>query len=168
MTAGLLSRARGDGAVEFTFRIEGGPNVRLSRSVLSGNARLNVDGKDVPRSAAPGRPFLVPRGDGTTVALYVRGRGYDYVPAVEVDGKAIRIARDLARWEYVLCALPLLLIFAGGLVGFGAMALNQWVMRTSWPYAARVGATLGVLVVGLVLVALAVLAIEASFAGTAA
>lgn len=116
--------------------------------MISGSSRLSVDGADVPRSNGPGRPFLVPRANGARTSIEVRARGYDYVPAVLVDGAEIQIAPRLSVWEYVLAAAPLLLVFAGGLVGFivgsGAMAVNQWLLRRPWPLVSRLGVLIGV------------------------
>ena len=125
---------------------------------------MTLDGAEVPRSNEAGRPFLIPLKGGGTANLVVRGRGYDYVPDVLVDGKEVEIARKLAPWEYVIAGLPLLLILVGGfvgaVVGFGAMALNQWLLRGSWPYPARVAGALGATVGAYVLVMLIVLALE--------
>jgi len=125
---------------------------------------VTLDAAEVPRSNEAGRPFLIPLAGGGTANLVVRGRGYDYVPDVLIDGKEIEIARKLTGWEYVIAGLPLLLILVGGfvgaVVGFAAMALNQWLLRSAWPYPARVAGALGTTVGAYVVVVLIVLALE--------
>ena len=141
----------------FNFRVgPDGPVATLSRSVVTGDSRLTVDGKDVSRSTSGDRHFVVPLQNGRSASVAVRARGYDYAPQVFVDGTEIPIARPLAAWEYVLAALPILLLFVGGLigviVGFGAMAANQWLLRSLPSRAYGVGAALAMLVISYVVV----------------
>jgi len=151
------------GTVAFDFHIgPDGPLATLSRSVVTGDSRLTIEGNDVPRAATPDRPFLVPLHDGKSAIVTVKARGYDYMPQVFVDGTEIRIGRPLALWEYVLAGLPILLLFVGGfigvIVGFGAMALNQWLLRSLPSRAYGVGAALAVLVLSYIVVQLLVAA----------
>ncbi len=157
--------------MDFTFRIGGseGPEVTVSRSVLTGATHVRVSGQEVPRDGRGG-PFRVPLADGRTAALDVRGRGYDYVPRVTVEGRQIALARDLAAWEYAVSAVPLLLLFVGGAVGglAGASAayFNLWVMRSRFPAPARVGIALAVAVVALGIYLLLAIAIRSAGAAS--
>ncbi len=151
--------------VEFTFTLPDGRPAKLVRSVISGSSRISVDGVDVARTNAPDRPFVVQLSDRKTATVIVQGRGFDYVPRVLVDGNEIQIAPKLSLLEYLVAALPVLLIVLGGLIGgvigFGAMALNQWILRRPWPMLGRLGAVLGVSAASFVLMVAVVLLVQA-------
>jgi hypothetical protein len=78
----------------------------------------------------------------------VKGNGFDYLPKVEVDGKAIALGRPLSNVEYVIGGLPLVLIVTGGALGGASgavgMMYNYRVLRSSASMPAKVAGLLGV------------------------
>jgi len=70
------------------------------------------------------------------------------VPALEIDGRRIEVVRSFRWYELTWIALPVVLVFVGGvlgaIVGFVAAAINAQIMRTGQPLAARYLLTAGV------------------------
>ncbi len=111
-----------------------------------------VEGREVERAFDRGRSYWPIETSAGEKRLFLRGslRGLEGA----VDGERIGIERRLGLWEVLLALLPFALVglgFAGGLVGIASAGLNLQVVRRPWPAAARVGALLGVSLLGLVL-----------------
>lgn len=150
--------------MEWQFALPGTPAVscRLEKSFWLGRIRLHCNGQEVSRSTEKGKPFLVRRSDNTVARVLVKGNGFDYLPKVEVDGKAIALGRPLSGVEYVIGGLPLVLIVTGGALGGASGAVgtmyNYRVLRSSASMPAKVaglvGVTAGSFLVYVVLVAL--------------
>jgi hypothetical protein len=79
------------------------------------------------------------------IVARLRSNGIDPVPRLEVDGKAIELARPLKWYEYLWIGLPVLLIFAGGalgaLIGLTATYCNAHVLRSERGVASRYALT---------------------------
>jgi hypothetical protein len=75
---------------------------------------------------------------------------FDIVPTVELNGSPVKVVKPLAWYEYVVIALPLVLIGIGGAIGgmIGALAatVTRSIMRSNlnpiMRYAASVGVTI--------------------------
>jgi len=97
--------------------------------------------------------FVLQKNDGTTVQArpVQRALGFDPVPDVEIDGHRITLVPPLRWWQWLLCSLPLILVFAGGAAGalIGAVAtyVNVATLRSGMSAPQRY---LGVLITSLV------------------
>ena len=162
--------------IAFRLPIDGSPDLTLVQSPWTGRSRLFVEGAEIPAERrGRARYFVVPLGDGAKVEMQLKNSGIDVLPrAAIVQGDPpvatpVPLARALAWWEYVLCALPLLLIPVGGALGgvIGAMAayVNLRLMRTDLSPPLRVLAALGVLVGASVVFVIVAVAISLAFGG---
>jgi hypothetical protein len=111
--------------MEWHFALPGSParSCRLEKSFWLGSLRLWHQGREVPRSKEKGKPFLVPRPDGTQARVQIKS-GFDYLPKIEVDGQALSVGRPLTTLEYVLGGLPMVLMFVGGAIGGASGAVG--------------------------------------------
>jgi hypothetical protein len=114
-------------------------------------AAIVADGKPAPRK---GRAFTLADNQGAPVTFQLRGNLLDPIPAVEVGGQTIRLARPFAWYEYVLVLLPMALVVVGGLLGglCGGVAVlvNARVLRGAQPAFVRYGLSLLVIVAAIV------------------
>jgi hypothetical protein len=107
--------------------------IQIRTSNLIGMPKLLVDGTPVPRSGV--RPqWMLRRSDGRDVQFALRGRFFDPVPRLVVDGTEIPLDRPLKPAERAWMILPVVpLVPLGGLIGgfFGAtaMLINARILR---------------------------------------
>lgn len=134
------------------------PELRLERSLLTGRSRLFANERELVSEPKKGffdqtQVFAVPMPDGAQRQLRLKNIIYDTVPQVEVDGRPLVLAKPLQTWEYIIAALPLLLVFSGGLLGGvvgGFVAYtNLNIMRSERSTPVRVLLCLGMLVLAL-------------------
>lgn len=158
---------------EFLLNEADGPILRLQRSIWTGQTKLYADDQEVPMQPNKGyfhslRAYMVPMPDGSERHLTLQNRFYDPVPEVYVNDKPILLAKALHTWEYAIASLPVLLIFAGGLLGglcgLAATFANLRIMRSERPAGLRiafcVALTLAALIVYVLLAGMFQLAIE--------
>ena len=115
--------------------IEGceGQDIVVKTSLLSGT-RLFVNGQKAARGPKMGTMSLT-RNDGRVVTAQWKQQmfGFD-TPQLDVDGKTYVLAQPLKWYEVVLMALPIALVFIGGLlgaiVGVVASAASASIFRT--------------------------------------
>jgi hypothetical protein len=97
-----------------------------------GKSTLVVDGTRYPSVK---KTFTVPRPGQSPLAVKVKGRFFDPVPNLEVDGSIVEIAPALSWYQYAWCALPLILVALGGAIGGAigglAMGVNVSIFRSS-------------------------------------
>jgi hypothetical protein len=111
-----------------------------------------VEGREVERAFERGRSYWPIETSVGEKRLFLRGslRGLEGA----VDGQRIGIERPLAIWEVLLSLLPFALVglgLAGGIIGLVASGVSLQLARRRWPTVARIGAHLGVFLLGLVL-----------------
>jgi hypothetical protein len=117
--------------------------------------QLLVNGKPVPRGARRGE-YRLTDDKGQAVILKFRSQafGLDY-PQILVGGKFIDIVPPLKWYWWALAAIPLLLVTfgggLGGLIGLIAVWINVRLIRQPWHWLARVGATLVVTLLSVVI-----------------
>jgi len=99
-------------------------NFEIETSIWTGKSKLFMNNSEVKKSTEKGRPFLIPRVDGSLAVAFAKKSYPDLVPTLEIDGKINRIVEKLKWYEYIVGGLPIILIFAGGLIGgiIGAIA----------------------------------------------
>jgi hypothetical protein len=90
--------------------------------------------------------FMRPRNDANAeVAIRFKPRFLDPIPNLEVAGSVVELASPLKWYEYAWMMFPILLIFAGGLLGamFGVVAvlLSTNVFRSDRPAVIRYALT---------------------------
>jgi hypothetical protein len=114
------------------------PGFDAQRPVVKTSAlaapRLFLQGQAVPKT----KGFMRPRNDSNTeVAMRFRPRFLDPIPNLEVAGTVVELAPPLKWYEYAWMMFPILLIFAGGLLGaifgVGAVLLSTNVFRSDRP-----------------------------------
>lgn len=150
--------------MEWHFALPDGSKAscRLEKSFWLGRLRLWCQGREVPRSAEKGKPFLIPVPNGTPVRVQIKGNGMDYLPRIEVDGREVLLGRPLSPLEYAFGGIPLVLIFLGGAIGGASGAVgtmyNYRLLRATTSLPMRVlgvaGVTLLSLLVYVILAAL--------------
>jgi hypothetical protein len=137
----------------------GAPQVELSRSLLTGRARVYVNGCTVePRK--PGS-YWVPLSDGSTIPLVIGRASLDGAEFVTIDGVPRWLARRLRWYETGVAFLPLAMIVGGAIfagVGAGALATNLIIVRARLGVGSRLLACTAVFL-GAVGVALAISAL---------
>ncbi|RFP65367.1 hypothetical protein D0N36_08820 [Hymenobacter lapidiphilus] len=134
------------------------PELRLERSLLTGRNRLYANERELIKEPKKGlfdqvQVFTVLMPDGTHRQLSLKNIVYDTVPEVKVDGQPLVLAKPLQVWEYIVAALPLLLVFSGGILGGGvggfAAYTNIGIMRSERSLPTRVLLCLGALVLAM-------------------
>ena len=160
--------------INFLLDAPNSPALRLERSLLTGRSRLYANDQELLSQPKKGffdqtQIFAVPMSDGTYRQVCLKNIVYDTVPQAQVDGRPLVLARPLETWQYVVAALPLLLVFAGGFIGgaIGAAAAytNISVMRSERSITARVAICLILLVVALLAYGLLAWALQMAPAG---
>jgi len=68
--------------------------------------------------------FFLRSNIGSTLAVKFKARFLDPIPNLIVGGQTIELAPPLAWYQYVWMAIPIVLVFLGGLIGglFGGLA----------------------------------------------
>ena len=100
--------------------------IRLSYWV---GPKLFIDGKKIrpfkKNIITKNREFNLASNYGNTVNIKFKHRPLDLVPKVFIDGSEFKLARQLNIWEYIWICIPLILVFAGGVLGtlIGTVAL---------------------------------------------
>ena len=123
--------------------------VELETAGMFSGARLLQGGEPAPNGSRRGT-FSLRQDDGRAVIARFRPSPFviDPVPALEIDGRRIEVVRSFRWYELTWIALPVVLVFVGGvlgaIVGFVAAAINAQIMRTGQPLAARYLLTAGV------------------------
>ncbi len=122
--------------MSYLANIEGfeGQKIKATVSFWTG-AKLFVNGVPAPRGLRRGE-MILQRNDGRPV--YARWRpqilGLD-VPQLIIDGKTINFADPLNWYQWVWSALPILLVFFGGLLGgvagIIAFSINTGIFRST-------------------------------------
>lgn len=107
-------------------------------------ARVMVDGQPAPKGPKP-RQVILCRDDGAQVIAQMQTGllGFDPVPYLVIDNKPVYAVRPLQWYEGVWAALPLILLFIGGLIGGVTGALAFWInvhlFRSNQPAIVRYG-----------------------------
>ncbi|KQO18271.1 hypothetical protein [Paenibacillus sp. Leaf72] len=105
---------------------------------FAGRFSVFINGNKIEKS---NDGYLFPL-NGETQQITVRRAMLDNVPKVTWNGREVLLAKKLKSYEWILSALPLLLLFLGGAVGgaIGAIAMlgNVNLFRSQLPTAAKV------------------------------
>jgi hypothetical protein len=130
-------------------------------------SQLIVNGQPAPKGSRRGE-YLLTDDRGQTVKVMFRNQafGLDY-PQLLVGKQFINIVPPLKWYLWGWAAIPLLLVTfggaLGGLVGMIGVWVNARLLRQPWHWLARLGATLGVTLLAVVLWFLLVLAATGGF-----
>jgi hypothetical protein len=94
---------------------------------------------------------------------------FDIVPTVELNGSPVKVVKPLAWYEYVVIALPLVLIGIGGAIGgmIGAIAatFTRSIMRSNLNPVMRYAASVGVTIIAVTIWYALVLIIRSAMGG---
>jgi len=101
----------------FTLPDFEGAEFEMEISIWTGGVKLSKDGMPLEQSSEDGKPFLIPDGRGNIIKAYPKRSFPNSVPSLEINGVKSQIAPSLKVHEYIIGGLPLLLVFAGGLLG---------------------------------------------------
>ena len=129
--------------MQYPVQIEGFEDQSIevkAPSLLSG-PKLLVDGQPAPKGPKRNQ-MLLRQSDGTEkVASWQPRFGGMDVPDLVVDGQTITVVDSLKWYDWIWCALPMALIFVGGLigafVGFAGFFINSKLFRSSLNGAAK-------------------------------
>ena len=121
--------------MDYQMNIEGfeGQNLQVHVRFWSG-PQLLVNGEPVPKGGKRGE-MRFQRNDGKQVTATWKPQflGLD-IPQLTIDGKTIRLVDPLKWYQWIWGGWPVILIFAGGLLGGAAgligLLLNAKVFRT--------------------------------------
>lgn len=111
-----------------------GQNIEIKPAGFFSGAKVLVNGETAPKGPKRGQMALR-KNDGTEVIAHWQPTmlGFD-MPKLVVDGEVIEIAKPIKWYEMVWSALPILLVFMGGLfgvlVGFIGFTINAKVFRS--------------------------------------
>ena len=102
-------------AKELHFTVEGVQG-ELKLELAPFKQRLYQDGREIKRTGTFNPKYFVTNTSGEPEEMKIVF-GLDFVHVVEFRGKKIPLEERLSTLEYVIGALPVLLIFLGGLLG---------------------------------------------------
>lgn len=111
-----------------------GQQIEIKPAGLFSGAKVLVNGEPAEKGPKRGQ-MLLRKNDGTEVIATWEPTmlGFD-LPKLVVDGEVIEIAKPIKWYEMVWSALPILLVFMGGLfgavVGFIGFTINAKVFRS--------------------------------------
>lgn len=105
----------------------------LKVSWLFGNPELHHNGSRLLEKSSGTNIYSVKKKDESVVTLALEPKTLDPFPRLEVEGKQHPIGRKLIAIDFVIIALPMLLILVGGAVGgilgFLGTSINARIMR---------------------------------------
>jgi hypothetical protein len=142
-----------------TIKGFGKQEIAIRPSGFFSGPRLLVNGQPAPRGPRLG-DMMLRRNDGSEVAARWKPQllGLD-APALEVDGQIIHVGRPLSWYEVIWSALPILLVFVGGMLGavagMIAFSINRTILRSPLQPASRYALTALVSVLAVVFYLLA-------------
>ncbi len=121
--------------MSYTVNIEGfeGQKIEVKVSFWTG-AKLFVNGIQAPRGPKRGE-MVLQRNDGSQAYVTWKPQAFGLdVPQLVVDGKTINLVPPLKWYQWVWSALPILLVFWGGLLGgiagVIAFSINTQIFRS--------------------------------------
>ncbi|HEY9060805.1 MAG TPA: hypothetical protein VIO64_09935 [Pseudobacteroides sp.] len=127
---------------------ENSPKIELQLASFIQGIKLYVDGKEIKKSADPGKPYLVNMKNGEMKKIFIKVKFFDYIPSVIVDGKEILIAPKLQTYHYIIGGIPMLIVFLGGaigaMVGFAGMMINYKIFRSKMNAALKILSVAGI------------------------
>jgi len=105
--------------MKFNFRLPDFPNSNftLEKSIWIGKTKLFKDNIQIEQLSEKGKPFLIPKSDGSYLKAFTKQSFPDFVPTIEINGKKSYIVDKLKWYEYALGGFPILLLFIGGALG---------------------------------------------------
>ncbi|HWC17015.1 MAG TPA: hypothetical protein VG498_08360 [Terriglobales bacterium] len=90
-----------------------GQNLALRIGTFSG-PKLMLAGQQVAKQNGA---FQLRSNTGTTIAIKFKPRFLDPIPNLQVGGQTIQLTPPLAWYQYAWMAIPIVLVFVGGLIG---------------------------------------------------
>ncbi|HHX64680.1 MAG TPA: hypothetical protein GX702_07320 [Chloroflexi bacterium] len=138
----------------------GNQDIAIRPSGFFTGPQLLVNGRPAPRGARFGE-MLLRRSDGREITARWKPQllGLD-TPALEVDGQLIYVGNPLRWYDVLWSALPILLVFVGGMVGvvvgMVAFTINRTILRSQVSPVSRYALTALVSVLAVVFCMLAV------------
>jgi hypothetical protein len=131
------------------FKLPNFPNdhFEMETNVFTGKSKLTQSGVVVEQSKDKGRPFLIKDGNGTITKAFPKNT-IDFSLALDINGTKHRVAEKLQWHEYAVGALPILLLFVGGMVGGafggGCTVLNFSVFREEGTVLSKYAKVIGI------------------------
>lgn len=138
--------------MKYKFQLSDFPNdfFELETSAWTGKSNLFKNDFLVEQLREKGKPFLIPTANDEYVKAYPKPSFPDMVPQLEINGKKHRIAEKLMPLQYIVGALPILLVFIGGgiggVIGAAATVINFNVFRQIGTPASKWGKVIGIVV----------------------
>ena len=89
-----------------------------------GKQKLYKDGVEVEQLKEKGKPFLIPNEYGAVIKVFPKKSFPDMATVLEINGVKNQVYNKLKWSEYIIGALPILLIVVGGGIGGAIGALG--------------------------------------------
>jgi hypothetical protein len=135
-----------------------GQSIEVKAPSAFSSGQLLINGQPAPKGAKRGE-MLLRTNDGRDVPVKWKPTFLD-LPALDVGGQAVRYVEPIKWYQFVWGGLPVLMVFAGGILGVGlgmlGLMLNLHIFRSNMSKPLQYLAVFGVsAAVALVFVALA-------------
>jgi len=103
-------------AMEVPVEIAGfeGRGLKLRTASFFAGPKLFIDGQEVKGKR---KRYVLGDNRGNQVEFLFRFNGLDPAPRIDVGGRVLRVARPLRWYEYAWIALPVSIVFGGGVLG---------------------------------------------------
>lgn len=138
------------------FELTDFPNCKfeITTSIFTGKSKLYMNDVELKKSSEKGKPFVIPKADGTTAFAFPKQSFPDFAPKLEINGEIYRTASQLKWYEYTIGGLPILLVVSGGLIGgilgFVASIKNFNILREEKNTTIKYGKVLGILLLSFI------------------
>jgi hypothetical protein len=105
--------------MKYNFQLSDFPNsnFEIETSIWTGKSKLFMNNSEIKKSTEKGKPFIIPRADGSLALAFPKQTYPDLIPTLEINGKINHIVEKLKWFEYFVGGLPIILIFVGGAIG---------------------------------------------------
>ncbi len=138
--------------MKYNFRLPDFPNdnFEMETNAWTGRMRLFKNNIPVEQLRERGKPFLIPTTNKEVVKAFPKPSFPDMVPQLAINGIKHRIADKLTPLQYIVGAIPLLLIFLGGAIGGGigvaATLISYNIFRQAGAPSSKWGKVAGVII----------------------
>ena len=106
----------------------------LHKNIWTGKIKLFRDGEEIEAYSETDKLYLLPWHEEENISIYIKEIYYEFAPHLVINGVKTFIVARLNWHNYIIGALPILLVFIGGAlgagIGFGATYLNMSIFRS--------------------------------------
>lgn len=120
----------------FSFELSqfSGSQFELHKNIWTGKIKLFKDGEEIEAYSEKDKLYILPWQETENLSIYIKEIFYEFAPHLVINGIKTSIVPELKWYNYIIGALPILLIFMGGAIGagigVGATYLNMSIFRS--------------------------------------